>query len=93
MAHFVWVAGDDAAEGRDTGQCDVLLPTPWSQHDPQFGFTEVGELLAQLADLPHQCRGVPVAVVGAWGRRIWQSGLRGCRRLGALFPSDTAFCD
>ncbi|WP_423907043.1 hypothetical protein [Candidatus Spongiihabitans sp.] len=30
MAHFVWVSSDDAAEGRDAGQCDVLLPTPGS---------------------------------------------------------------
>ena len=29
----------------------------------------------------------PVAVASAWGRRIWQSGLRGRRRLGALFPA------
>ena len=57
MAHFVRVAGDDATDGGDAGQCDVLLPAPWSQQDPQFGFAEVGELLAQLADLPHQRRG------------------------------------
>ena len=56
MAHFVWVAGDDAADGGDAGQCDVLLPTPGSQQDPQFGFAEVGELLAQLADFPNQHR-------------------------------------
>ena len=30
MAHFVWVAGDDAADGGDAGQCDVLLPAPRS---------------------------------------------------------------
>ena len=56
VAHFVRVAGDDAADGGDTGQCDVLLPAPRSQQDLQFGFAEVGELLAQLADLPHQHR-------------------------------------
>ena len=50
MAHFVRVAGDDAADGGDAGRCDVLLPAPGSQQDPQFGFAEVGELLAQLAD-------------------------------------------
>ena len=52
VAHFVWVAGDDVADGGDAGQRDVLLPTPRSQQDPQFGFAGVGELLAQLADLP-----------------------------------------
>ncbi|WP_423907801.1 hypothetical protein [Candidatus Spongiihabitans sp.] len=30
VAHFVRVSGDDATEGRDAGQCDVLLPTPRS---------------------------------------------------------------
>ncbi len=57
MAHFVWTAGDDAADGGDAGQRDVLLPTSGSQQDPQFGFAEVGELLAQLADFPNQRRG------------------------------------
>ncbi|WP_423907183.1 hypothetical protein [Candidatus Spongiihabitans sp.] len=52
MAHFVWTAGDDAADGGDAGQCNVLLPTPGSQQDPQFGFADVGELLAQLTDFP-----------------------------------------
>ena len=56
VAHFVRVAGDDAADGGDAGQCDVLLPAPRSQQDLQFGFAEVGELLAQLTDLPHQHR-------------------------------------
>ncbi|WP_423907156.1 hypothetical protein [Candidatus Spongiihabitans sp.] len=56
MAHFVRVAGDDAADGGDAGQCDVLLPAPGSQQDLQFVFAEVGELLSQLADLPHQHR-------------------------------------
>ncbi|WP_423905848.1 hypothetical protein [Candidatus Spongiihabitans sp.] len=57
MAHFVWVAGDDAADGGDAGLCNVFLPTPGSQQDPQFGFAEVGELLAQLADFLDQRRG------------------------------------
>ena len=85
VAHFVWVAGDDAADGGDTGQRDALLLAPWLQQDPQFGFAEVGELLAQLADFPSQHR---------WWlspapreRRIWQSGRPGRRRLGALFPA------
>ena len=56
VAHFVRVAGDDAADGGDAGQRDVLLPAPGSQQDPQFGFAEVGELLAQLADFPNQHR-------------------------------------
>ena len=34
VAHFVWVAGNDAAEGGDAGQCDVLLPTPRSSARP-----------------------------------------------------------
>ena len=59
MAHFVRVAGDDAADGGDAGLCDVLLPTPRSQQDLQFVFAEVGELLAQPADFPsqHRCCG------------------------------------
>ncbi len=91
MAHFVWVAGDDAVDGGDAGLCDVLLPTPGSQQDPQFVFTEVGELLSQLADLPHQhrwcgCRrGLEVqdlAVRAAGSPPAWRT-----------VSSDKAFCD
>ncbi|WP_423908394.1 hypothetical protein [Candidatus Spongiihabitans sp.] len=91
MAHFVWVAGDDAADGGDTGQRDVLLPAPGSQQDPQFGFAEVGELLAQPADLPHQhwCCGCrqrmevqDLAVRAAGSPSAWRT-----------VSSDKAFCD
>ncbi len=52
-AHFAWLAGDDAADGSGAGQGEVLPPTPGLQQDLQFGFAEVGELLAQSADSPH----------------------------------------
>ncbi|WP_423910162.1 hypothetical protein [Candidatus Spongiihabitans sp.] len=91
MAHFVWVASDEAADGGDVGQRDVLLPAPGSQQDPQFGFAAVGELLSQLADFPNQhrccdCRrrlgAQDLAVRAAGASSAWRT-----------VSSDKAFCD
>ncbi len=84
MAHFVWIAGDDAADGGDAGQRDVLLPAPGSQQDLQFVFAEVGEFLSQPADLPHQRRG-----------RLWLSpalGGAGFGRQGGAVAAGLAQC-
>ncbi|WP_423908225.1 hypothetical protein [Candidatus Spongiihabitans sp.] len=82
VAHFVWVAGDDAADGGDAGQRNVLLPTPRSQQNPQFGCAEAGKLLAQLTDFPNQHRGAQDLAVRAAGSSLaWRT-----------VSSDTGLC-
>ncbi len=66
MAHFVGVAGDDAADGGGAGQGEALLLTPGPQQDIELVFAEVGIDAAPAADLAHQ-RGSPARPAGALG--------------------------
>ena len=68
MPHLVGRAGDQAADGGDTGKGEPLLRTPRPQQDLQLGLAEVGVEGAQAPDLLAQGRwprGLSATVGGA----------------------------
>ena len=85
VAHFVWIAGDNAADGGDAGQCDVCCLHQGRSKTCSLALPRLGNCSRSwrisLASIG------AVAVADAWGRRVWQSELRGRRRLGVLFPA------
>ncbi|MCY3955119.1 MAG: hypothetical protein OXF47_03880, partial [Nitrospira sp.] len=82
VPHLVGGAGDQAADGGDTGQGEPLLRTPRPHQDLQLGLAEVGVAGAQAPDLLAQGRGprgLPTTVRGAG---VSSQGLRIASGLG-----------